>query len=112
MDPDEDPIFLERQIRNLPPEKLIDVGKLKRILRDGLGEFEKLLNELDPHDRQAALSLYLQRMRAEAFEFHLTVLKIILKNRFQSFTSREEMSSCLDNCTRDMQKVAKLYELL
>jgi hypothetical protein len=110
--PDEEALDLEHEIRNLLPKEIVDVATLKRILRDGLGGFEELLKELSSHDREAALSLYLQKMRDVAFRFHLAVLKMTLKDRHQRFSTREEMQACLKRSQQDLENVARLYQVL
>ena len=110
--PDEETMDLEEEIRNLPPEEYVDVPTLKRILRDGLASFEEVLTKLSPHDREAALSLYLQTMRNVAFRFHLVVRKMVIKDRNPRFLSREEMRACLKRSQQDLESIARLYKIL
>lgn len=110
--PDEESLKLEQEIRNLPPEEMIAVATLKEILRNGLACFEELITELPNHQRDATRSLYLQKIRKVAFEFHLAVLKMNTKNNYPRFASAEEMRARLKTYGEDLQEVARLYRFL
>jgi hypothetical protein len=110
--PDEESLKLEQEIRNLLPKEILAVATLKDILRKGLAHFEELISELPNHQREATMSLYLQKIRKVAFEFHLAVLKMNAKNNYPRFASREDMQARLKTYQEDLQKVARLYQFL
>jgi hypothetical protein len=110
--PDEDSLKLEQDIRNLLPEEMMPITTLKSILRNGLERFEELITELPNHQREATLSLYLQKIRKVACEFHMAVLKMNTKNNHPRFSSREEMQARLKSYGEDLQEVARLYQFL
>jgi hypothetical protein len=107
---------LEQQIqhlgRNLSNAELLEVGAAKRVLRDGLSGFEELLKKLPANDRQAALRLYLDRIRYVTFSFNLSVLKMTVKARSRGFSSRKEMQEALSRAKKDFDDLARLYKLL
>jgi hypothetical protein len=107
---------LEEQIRSfrskLRPAEILEVGDAKRVLRDALAGFEKLMEKLPPNDQNAALRLYLDRIKYITFRFNLTVLKMTMKAEHRSFSSREEMQASLTRAKRNFEDLARLYKLL
>jgi hypothetical protein len=107
---------LEQQIRllnaNPRSSELLDVATAKRVLRNGLAGFEKLLRKLRPAEHQAALRLYLDRIKYVTFRFNLTVLKMNIKASHRSFSSRQEMQAAVKQAKKDFDELAHLYEML
>jgi hypothetical protein len=110
--PNQEEKDLEKKIRRLRVDEVMDSQRLKAILRGGLVAFEELLKELPKTDREVALSLYLQDMRDVSFRFHLAVAKMIIKNRQPQFGNREAMLACLKKSQKDLENVARLYQML
>jgi hypothetical protein len=107
---------LEEQIRSLcskhRPVEILEVGEAKRVLRDALAGFEKLMEKLPPSDQNAALRLYLDRIKFITFRFNLAVLKMTMKAQHRSFSSREEMQASLARAKNDFEDLARLYKVL
>jgi hypothetical protein len=107
---------LEEQIRSLRsklrPVEILEVAAAKRLLRDALAGFEKLMEKLPPSDQNAALRLYLDRIKYFTFRFNLAVLKMTMKAEHCSFWSREEMQASLTRAKKDFEDLARLYKLL
>jgi hypothetical protein len=108
----EEVALLEQSIRHRPTEKNQNIASLRVALRDGLADFEELLKPLSEHDRRAALSLFLERMRETALEFHLAVLKLIAKDELRENPTPEKVRELGERCEEDMQRIARLYKLL
>jgi hypothetical protein len=108
----EEVVLLEQMIRYRPDYKIKNIASLKRALRDGLTGFEELLKPLSPHDRKAALSLFLERIRETALEFHLAVLKLSAKNQFRADPTQEKARELLSRYEKDFERIARLYKLL
>ena len=107
---------LEHKIRdlgkNLRSSELLEVATAKRVLRNGLQGFEKLLKKLPPNERQAALRLYLDRIKYVTFLFNLSVLKMSIKAECSNLSSREELQEKLRRGQNEFNDLARLYEML
>ncbi len=99
-------------IRLRPDYQTEEVGSLKSALRAGLADFEELLEPLSEHDREATLSMFLERIRETAVEFHLAVLKLIARDELRENPTRENVQVLIARCEEDMQRIARLYRLL
>jgi hypothetical protein len=104
--------LLESMIRNRPNHKIQNAKSLKEALRAGLSDFEEMLKPLSAHDRKAALSLFLERIRETGLEFHLAVLKLIAKNELHQSPTDEKVRELLDRSEKEMMRIARLYRLL
>lgn len=109
----EEVVRLDKQIREFHPGNTEDIPTLKRILREALEALEKELATIRPQSRTAVLTLYLDRIRKVAFDFHLATIKLKTRNVFlsQSIT-RENMNAVLARYGEDLQRVAMLYRYL
>jgi hypothetical protein len=107
---DEEAQRTEEGIRSA--RKIRDVPALKEILHGALAGFEDSLKALSPQDREAALSLYLDKLRRITFGFHAAVLKRMAKTEFESNPSREAMQDIIKDYDRKMGRIARLYRFL
>ena len=102
---------IENEIRSATSSSIGErerkIAHLKINLRAGLAGFEDLLKEMRPQDRTAALLLYLERLRREAFQFHMAVQALAFKRKLSG--SREAMMEQLRLHTEKCEALALLY---
>jgi hypothetical protein len=108
----EEVVLLEQAIRHRPAGKNQNIDSLKAVLRDGLTDFEEMLKPLSDQHRQAALSLFLEKMRETALQFHLAVLKLFFKNELMDSPTPAKARELMSRCEEDMKRIARLYKLL
>lgn len=92
--------------------RIQDVPKLKEILHGALAGFEESLSALSPQDREAALSLYLDKIRRITFGFHVAVAKLTAKNEVGANPTREAMQEVTKDYDNEMGRIARLYRFL
>jgi hypothetical protein len=93
-------------------QRMEDVPTLKRILREGLAGFEQALDALSPQEREAALSLYLDKIRKITFGFHFAIFERSARAEFFRNPTRERMQAILARSAEDMDKIASLYRFI
>lgn len=107
---DEEAQRTEENIRSA--RKIQDVPTLKEILRGAMAGFEESLKALSPQDREAALSLYLDKIRRITFGFHVAVLKGAVRSEFRKSPSREAIQEAVKAFSDEMGRVSRLYRFL
>jgi hypothetical protein len=105
---DEEAQSLENRILR-HARKIEDVPKLKEILQDALPDFEESLKTLSKEDREAALSLYLDKIRRVTFGFHLAMLQQTARSEFRVDPTHHASRAILNRFDEDMRRVASLY---
>jgi phage protein U len=110
---DEEAQQTEERIRNRP-RKIQDVPTLKGILLEAMRGFEESLKALSPEEREAALSLYLDKIRGITYGFHVAVLKRTAKSEFRKNPNptREAMQEIIRDSAEKMACIARLYRFL
>jgi hypothetical protein len=89
-----------------------DVSKLREILHGALAGFEESLKALPPQDREAALSLYLDKIRRITFGFHVAVLKETARSEFGKNPTREAIKEIAKVFSEEVGRVSRLYRFL
>ena len=102
---------LDRRIRSLPAEGVDQIQERMGIIQDGLNSLKERLKELPEHDRLAATSLLYEDVADVIFDFHLTVVKMLVKDRIRESSTKQEKAAALEQFRAATEDLKLLYNI-
>jgi hypothetical protein len=90
---------------------------LMQILCEVLPELDKEIAELAPEDRQSALALYANEVRATAFRVHMAIVNHAAKRKFLARRpggehGTIELRTAVERYGEELQRIARVYRYL